>query len=161
MKKPCGPGEEGHILVTNLHSYAMPFIRYDMEDIGTLAGEPCSCGRGLPLLESLEGRVNDMVRTPEGKIVHSYLFPAVFRDLPGVRQFQVVQVSPGAIHVRIVPSGDRGMPDADAIVTSLQRVIGTSLAVRVEFVDEIPPLPGSGKRRFVVSQADATDLPRP
>ncbi len=145
------PGESGKILITNLNSSSMPFIRYDMGDIGIFSDERCSCGRGLPLLKSIEGRINDMIVTPEGKFVHSYLFSAIFKDIKSVNQFQVIQNETDKISIRIVKNDQFTDRDNNRIISSVQQVLGNGIKIHIEIVEKIPVLSGSGKRRFVVS----------
>ena len=149
--EPVSPGESGKILVTNLNSFSMPFIRYEMGDMGIFSDEICSCGRGLPLLKSIEGRINDMIVTPEGKFVHSYLFSAIFKDVKSVDQFQIIQNEIDNISIRIVKNDQFNDSDHNHIISSVQQVLGDRMKIRIEFVGEIPLLSGSGKRRYVVS----------
>lgn len=84
-------GEEGEITVTNLTNYAMPFIRYNLEDQGSLIGDQCSCDNSFPLMKISQGRKSDVVRLPDGRVVSAL---AVYCGLPfisGIKQFQVVQ----------------------------------------------------------------------
>jgi len=145
-------GEKGKILVTNLNNYAIPFIRYDMEDIGIPSDDICSCGRGLPLMKSIEGRVNDMIVTPEGKFIHSYVFSAIFRNMHSIDQFQVIQETENTVTIKIVNNELFGEQDMNYIKTTLTPVLGENIRLRVECVTDIPILSGSGKRRFVVSK---------
>ena len=65
-------GERGRLLYTSLFNYAMPLIRYDVGDICVPSDELCSCGRGLPMIKHIEGRVDDFVKTPSGRVFLSY-----------------------------------------------------------------------------------------
>ena len=62
----CEPGERGEVLLTDLHNYGMPLIRYKVGDVGSWKGRDCACGRGLPLLNVVEGRTLDLISTPSG-----------------------------------------------------------------------------------------------
>ena len=66
---PAAPRESGQLVLTHLSNYAMPFIRYATGDRAALAARPCACGRGFPLIERLEGRLGECLRTPSGKIL--------------------------------------------------------------------------------------------
>src|SRR5436305_75 len=84
--KQDGPSE---ILVTDLHNYGMPFIRYRIGDLGVLRTTGrCACGRGLPKLHSIEGRTLDILRTRNGRVVPGELFPHVMKDIPEIEEFQ-------------------------------------------------------------------------
>jgi phenylacetate-CoA ligase len=145
------PGESGKIVITNLNNTIMPFLRYEMGDVGAFSDETCTCGRGLPLLKTIEGRMNDIIVTPEGKFVHSYLFSAIFKDYTSIHQFQVIQNETDSISIRVVKNDQFTDTDFNHIISSIQQVLGNRMKIHIEFVDEIPVLSGSGKRRFVIS----------
>ncbi|MGC4047007.1 MAG: hypothetical protein QM758_24695 [Armatimonas sp.] len=87
---PCAPGEPGQIVLTDLHNYGMPFLRYKVGDTGSFKEGLCSCGRGLPLLNVVDGRVLDVIRTPSGKIVSGAFFPHFLKDFPEIHLYQIV-----------------------------------------------------------------------
>ena len=64
--RPCQPGETGRVVVTTLHNYVMPLIRYEIGDFAEV-GEPCPCGRGLPVLTRILGRQQNMLTLPTGE----------------------------------------------------------------------------------------------
>lgn len=109
----AGIGETGDIVITDLHNRAMPLIRYRVGDLG-VRGEPCTCGRGFPVLQKVWGREYDLVETPDGRRYHGEFFMYLFEDLrssgAGVDKFQVIQTGPASLEVRIVcAGGDSGM----------------------------------------------------
>ncbi len=153
-QRSCNPGEVGDIIVTNLNNLGMPFIRYSIGDDGAWYGDsPCSCGRQLPRLKSLEGRIVDTFQTADGRIVWSGFAGAAFRCLahPSIRQFQVVQKSLDKIVVRLVKSGEVPESIQEQITDAIQYTFGQSISVEYEFPDEIPPLP-SGKHQYAISE---------
>ncbi len=96
----CAPGQEGRIVVTSLHNFATPMIRYELGDIA-LVGEPCPCGRQTSVLARIKGRVRNLVRTPDG---HRY-WPAgllPLRAMTAVSQVQYVQTALDTIELRLV-----------------------------------------------------------
>lgn len=98
---------EGKILATSLHNYAMPFVRYDTGDVGSLTDEMCSCGREYPLLKEMVGRSVDFLITPEGKNVHGWFFLYIFWEYcKGIKEYQVVQKTIDTIIIKIVPRED-------------------------------------------------------
>jgi len=141
------PGEMGAILVTNLSNYAMPFIRYEIGDLGKQSDEICPCGRGLPLLKSLEGRITDIIVTPD-KFISSPILENVFLDLP-VKQYQIIQETEKKIVIKIVKDEGYSPKDAKSIITKINRYIG-HIQIEFRLVDSIPPSE-SGKRRVVIS----------
>ncbi|MFZ2293567.1 MAG: AMP-binding protein, partial [Polaromonas sp.] len=85
------PGVAGEIVVTHLSTNDYPFIRYRTGDIGVLGASPCSCGRGLPLLEDIQGRSTDFVVAADGTVMHGLSLIYILRDMPGVKAFKVIQ----------------------------------------------------------------------
>jgi len=63
---PCTPGETGRVVVTTLHNFAMPLIRYAIGDFAEV-GAACECRRGLPRLTRIMGRQRNLIRTPDGR----------------------------------------------------------------------------------------------
>jgi phenylacetate-CoA ligase len=99
--RPCKPGELGRVVITPLHKFAMPMIRYEIGDYAE-AGEPCDCGRGLPVLKRVVGRQRNMLRLPGGGLRYPRLGEYEFSCVPAVRQFQVVQKTLRDIEVSLV-----------------------------------------------------------
>ena len=152
--KPVPAGEEGRILLTNLHSYGMPFIRYEMGDAGVISDVTCRCGRGLPLLAALNGRITDVVYTKSGRLVPGIALPLNFFASRGVAQFQVVQDTYEKVAVRIVLDSEYPQDRVDRLVSEIVRryraTLGPGMEIEVELVDQIVPTQ-SGKRRIVIS----------
>jgi phenylacetate-CoA ligase len=98
--RPCAPGEVGRVVVTPLHSFAMPLLRYAIGDCAEV-GTTCVCGRGLPVLARIQGRARDLLTLPSGERRFSLQASRVLRDIPGVRRFQIVQHRPGRIEIRL------------------------------------------------------------
>jgi len=88
--EPVSPGEIGEVIITDLHNYGMPFIRYKIGDLAAPSDKKCPCGRGLPLIKSVEGRLLDVIVTPEGKILPGALFPHLMKEFEEVERYQVV-----------------------------------------------------------------------
>lgn len=88
--RPCGPGETGRVVLTPLHNFAMPLIRYELGDYAE-AGTPCECGRGLPVIVRIHGRQRNMLVLPDGRR-HWPSFPGeMWREVAPVAQFRLVQ----------------------------------------------------------------------
>ena len=147
----AGPDGLGEIVVTNLHSAAMPIIRYRTGDMGALDPEPCPCGRTLPRLKRLEGRRIDFLVAPDGRIMHPQAVVFILREVHPIREFQIVQEDIAHLRILIVPSD--GFSDATrrAILGKVERVMGSQVAVDIQLTDAIARAP-SGKHRFVISK---------
>jgi phenylacetate-CoA ligase len=148
---PTTDADRGEIVVTNTHSFAMPIIRYRTGDIGAFEGAACRCGRALPRLKSIEGRRTDFLVTPGGKIMHALAAIYVLREVPGIRQFQLIQERLDLVRVTVAP--DAGFPAtaSDQIAAKLECLFEGQIGVELELVPAIPPLP-SGKHRYVISR---------
>ena len=144
-------GELGEIIITNLDNYVMPFIRYKVGDVGRPSEDRCSCGRGLSVMESIEGRDTDIVVTPKGGFLVVHFFTILFEYIEGVEQFQVIQERIDRLRIKIVKNEKFTDADLRHIITWIKKHAGEEMEVNVEFVDSIPPTK-SGKRRFVISK---------
>ena len=138
------PGEEGKVLVTNLNSFAMPFIRYDIGDLGMIFPDACTCGRDLALFKPI-GRDYEYFVNSDGSFTSLCDFQTVFEDLP-IKDFQVVQESHDEIVIRIVRKPGYTEKHTTFILGHV-KYFGQA-KIRVEPVDSI--LPGdSGKIRHI------------
>ncbi len=148
--QPARPGEQGEIVVTDLDNYAMPFIRYRTADLGALGAGSCDCGRSLPLLDSVAGRVSEIIVGRNGKQYSTpgpWLFGA---DVPGIGQMQVIQETLEQITVRIVPNADWTDGSAATLVENMVSLLG-DVRIAIELTDHIPKS-ASGKYRFAISK---------
>ena len=147
---PAAPGQRGEIVITDLLNRAMPFIRYRTGDVAVPGSTPCDCGRGFPLLESLEGRTSELLVGKNGKF-YSCLGPRFFgHDIEGIAQMQVIQEDLDRVQLKIVKGEGWSDENEDKFRSRLCNLLGP---VRVEFIylQEIPPAP-SGKYPFTISR---------
>jgi phenylacetate-CoA ligase len=148
---PAGPGERGRVVITALDNYVMPFINYDIGDSG-VPDAACPCGRGLPTLASVEGRLGEAIRTPRGRIVAATTLDGVFRSAGSfVREYQAVQTAADTITLRIVPTAGFTPEIAAELQRALEKLAGTDVRIRVEPVPRIALEP-SGKRLVIKAQ---------
>lgn len=145
-------GESGEVLVTDLHNYGMPLVRYANGDRATRSTAECDCGRELPLLSSIDGRVLETIVSPDGRIVPGVFFVFTLLDWPQIRQYLVVQTAVDAIELRYVTEAPLAADDAERLLRRLQRTLGGQMRIELLRVSEIQPLP-SGKRRITVALA--------
>jgi phenylacetate-CoA ligase len=141
----------GEVVITDLFNYGMPFLRYANGDMATAATEACSCGRGLPLLTRVDGRVLDAIRTPSGHVLPGEFFPHMLKDVPGVQRFQLVQRQLDRLDLAIVRGADFDEASLAYIRREVVKVLGDSVELDCRFVDDIPLTP-SGKLRVTVSE---------
>jgi len=159
---PVREGQEGSVVITNLHNFAMPFIRYNLGDLAVFTNHQCTCGRGLPLLKQISGRTVDIIRTRSGKNITGTALINLFMNPPGVVQFQFVQLSYENIVIKLVMDKEYSRGDWDNIAVQVKdrfvSIIGPDLNIDVEFVDTIP-LTESGKHMAVISHLNRASGP--
>ena len=145
-------GELGELVFTNLEATAVPFIRYNIQDVGVLTHESCPCGRGLPRLTHLEGRLTDLFATHDGRWLSVHHFTGLLGHMPAVEAFQVIQRDVNDVLLKLVVNAAFTEQDHETIVDTFANYLGPAIRLTLEFVDDIPTTP-SGKRRFFISQA--------
>ncbi|MFX0132849.1 MAG: phenylacetate--CoA ligase family protein [Candidatus Hodarchaeota archaeon] len=148
--------ETGNIIITNLNNYALPFIRYEIGDLGKNTDETCSCGRGLPLLRSLEGRNTDIIITRDGNFVTSVVLTLIFGNLP-VKKYQIIQESYDDFIVNIVKENDYSHNDTNNIIKGMSKYIKKDINVKINFVDLIEPAK-SGKNKIIISKIPLSNV---
>ena len=157
-------GVTGRILLTNLHNYAMPFIRYDIGDSGAVSGQLCPCGRGLPLLVELGGRTVDIIVTKSGRAITGMALWWNFLSLLGVSQFQIVQQSYDTVMVKLVMDREYTQEHIDRLTEEIRAqfgpILGEDMHIQARVVEHIPIT--GGKRRIVISNLSTGDdrIPR-
>ena len=131
----------------------MPFIRYKIGDIGSLSGEHCACGRGLPVIEHIEGRIEDYIVTPEGEWIPPPALTLTYEFILKIKQCQFVQESKDKVAIKIVKDEGYTEKDSKEFLKALRSTLGPKINIKFEFVDEIP-LTKTGKFRFVISEIE-------
>jgi phenylacetate-CoA ligase len=148
----------GRLLVTDLSNFAMPLIRYQIGDVVEASDRVCDCGRGLPLLERIEGRDADYVVTPAGELISGISLTENFAlHITGAAQVQVVQETTTFLRIRMVKDATFTEASHRQIAELVHRMFGDAMRYDVEFVDLIPQEP-SGKYRFCISKVAAEHL---
>jgi phenylacetate-CoA ligase len=145
---PCPPGASGEVVLTTLHNFAMPLVRYAIGDFAE-AGPPCPCGRGLPVLRRIHGRARNLVRLPDGSR-HWPSFPAEdWLAIAPVRQFRLRQTALKRIEVDVVVDGgfDEGL--TAALQAMLRRRLGHPFDIVLHACADIPRGPGGKFEDFV------------
>jgi phenylacetate-CoA ligase len=149
--RPVATGDSGDVLVTDLHNYGMPFIRYQNGDMATMGpNAPCACGRGLRRLARVDGRRADTLRDREGNPIPGLVFHVLFADSKQdmVRQFQAVQRAHGEVLLKVVRGQQWSSEHFETLVRRFQQYL-RGLPLTVEFHETIPPAP-NGKLRTIV-----------
>jgi phenylacetate-CoA ligase len=150
---PAKPGEEGKIVVTDLMNLAMPFIRYQVEDVGVPTDRRCPCGRGLPLMEKVAGRTADfLVRSDGSRVAGVSLIENTLTVYPGIEQMQLVQEELDHLLVRVVVNADFSADIESSLVGYFRKQFpGTAVQIRREATIEQEK---SGKFRFAICRIE-------
>lgn len=149
--KPAAPGTQGRIVVTNLHSHAMPIIRYDLGDMATLLKEKSTCGRELPLLKMIEGRADAFIILPSGKMLSPLFFFGIMKPVKGIKQWKIWQKDKKNVHIIIVPAENFTQDTINQIRTRIKKHIDSKIVFNFNLVKTIPQ-DSTGKVRAVVSE---------
>jgi phenylacetate-CoA ligase len=143
------PGELGEVVITELHSRLMPFLRYRVGDLARISARPCSCGLASPTIESLEGRVTALIHTPSGRRLSSYL---VSYCMPQeVDRYLTIQRSVHFLEILVTAQAQVSAQVKEDMISRIRREIGEDIRVEVKQVDDIPR-EKSGKLRAFVSE---------
>jgi phenylacetate-CoA ligase len=146
------PGQVGEILVTDLTNFAMPFLRFKNGDMAIRADKPCSCGRGLSVLDEVVGRTTDVFTTPDGRLISGLYFFHRLRGAPGIDRFQVHQLSDGAIEI-LFEASDEGVDEnwLKDREREFREHFGEKARLCFKQVKQIPPT-SAGKHLFTISE---------
>lgn len=146
-EKPVGPGGIGEVYCTGLLNYDQPLIRYQIGDRMRLGTGRCSCGRNMPIIEEIMGRVEDMVIGPDGREL--VRFHGIFVDLPHVMEAQVIQWEIDRFEIKVVGSGELTREEFNLIRKRMQSQLG-SIRLEISCVATIPRT-RNGKFQAVIS----------
>jgi phenylacetate-CoA ligase len=139
----------GELLVTGLAQDATPFLRYRIGDVGTRAKKPCPCGRPGDVFLDIDGRVEDYVVTPDGRLIGR--LDHIFKEQLDVAEAQILQETPKSIEVRLVPRATYTEASERGLLKEFRSRVGEEIEIKIHLVDEIPREP-NGKFRAVKSK---------
>ena len=159
-EEQVGTNEKGVILVTSLRNYGMPFIRYRLGDVGSPSEEVCECGRGLPLISNIEGRISDFMAIYDKKLGRVIpvgpIYPLIIYGLMKVplRSVRVVQNAVNKLEIKAVKNEGYSQKHTDYLINQIHNALGEDIQIEFEFLDSLAPLP-SGKRSTFISKVNA------
>jgi phenylacetate-CoA ligase len=151
--RPCAAGETGRVVVTPLHNFAMPLIRYDIGDYAQ-AGDGCDCGRGLPVINRIFGRVRNMVTLPGGERRWPNLSGPFYRDIAPVLQHQIVQHDLHTLEARLVVERSLSASEEKALSDLIVRRLGHPFTISLSYPRRIERT-ASGKFEEFLSKVDS------
>jgi phenylacetate-CoA ligase len=158
--KPCAPGQLGRVVVTSLHNFAMPLIRYELGDYAEL-GEPCPCGRGLPVLRRVAGRVRNMLVTAAGEHYWPAFGTRSFTRIAPIRQCQLAQIEFDLIEARLVTAAALSAEQEDGLRGLILSRLPPGFRVGFAYREQIARSAGGKYEDFVCEiSASVTGGPR-
>lgn len=147
--RACAPGETGRVLVTDLHNFATPLIRYDIGDYA-VAGGPCICGRGLPTIARIAGRERNLLRLPDGSRYWPLMGYTRFREIAPLRQYQLIQHDLARVEARLAVDRDLTVAEEAALAAQIAQALGHPFAIDFTYYrDKLPPCPSGKSEEFV------------
>jgi phenylacetate-CoA ligase len=155
--RPCAPGETGRVVITHLHGFAMPIIRYEIGDLATV-GKPCRCGRGLPVLTRIVGRQRNMMIGAKGERFRPSLGWKHIRRMAPIDQGQFVQTAVDRLEAKVVAKRALTDAEADAVRAHLKSRMPQLKEIAFVYVDDVPRSE-SGKFEDFISLLRPDDTP--
>ena len=141
----CAPGEVGRLVVTDLHNHASPLIRYDIGDWAE-AGEPCSCGRGLPTIKRFVGREHSILTRPDGTRIWPIFYGAKMNDIAPVRQYQFRQKTQTSMEFRCYTEEPLTEAQRVGLIELVQQALG--YPYDMDLIEYRQPLPTTARGKF-------------
>ena len=146
-------GEPGFLVGTSLHNVATPMIRYRTGDLSAIVSESCSCGRSSRRIRDITTKAEDIVVTPDGRMISPSVLTHPFKPLEHIAVSQIIQEALDRVVVKIVPTDGYDDEEERSLVTALNERLGRQVEVEVQRVSSIPR-ESSGKFRWVISKVD-------
>ena len=158
--RPAAPGEAGELVMTPLHSWAAPLIRYRIGDLVERGADRCPCGSPASCIGQVRGRLQDRLVLADGRYIHPYMFDAWIKQLiPNLRSHQVVQeeIDRVVVKLQLVPRSAPMGEVIERVTRGIAGDLGDAIRLRVELVDDIPSEPNGKFRTFrcLVPRVDA------
>jgi phenylacetate-CoA ligase len=152
---PAAPGESGRIVVTDLVNHAMPLVRYEIGDMAVGTNALCGCGRGLPLLAKLVGRLADnLCRRDGSQIAGVSLVEKTLTAIKGLEQLQIVQESIDDFLLNVVPTRDYSQASEEQLAKTITNIFGQGVRVTVRKVERLSQ-ERNGKYRFAICRVQS------
>lgn len=140
--EPVAAGETGEVVATSLFRYAMPTIRYALRDHAVLSDEDCECGRALPLIKSLEGRMVDCLISVKDELVSPFRIMLSLQEVERVGQYQIIQEEQGQIVVNIATDGKISKDKMEAVMKICSSLLGEGTKISINTLRSIENISG-------------------
>lgn len=144
----CKPGQVGRVVISNLHNYSTPLIRYEIGDMAEV-GEPCACGRGLTVIKRIHGRVRNMLQLPNGDKRWPFIGSSQYRSVADIRQFQLVQEDLDRLTVNLVCNEPLDDAQRAALTAIIQKALQHQFELQFNEMENIPRSAGGKFEDFI------------
>lgn len=148
--RPLPSGSVGRLVGTSLHNMAMPLIRYVTNDMTSFREKPCSCGRGLKIMDDVTTKAEDVLTLKDGRLISPSVMTHPFKPLDCIEGSQIIQTDRDSVTVRLIPGPAYTQAHTDHLVTELQARLGDDIRIEVRMVDRLEPA-ANGKFKWVTS----------
>jgi phenylacetate-CoA ligase len=148
LNQPCQPGEIGKVILTPLHNYATPLIRYEIGDYAEV-GSPCACGRGLPVLKRIYGRQRNMMVLPSGEKQWPGFILSAWAKMGPIRQIQAIQKNRSQIEIKMVALRPLTEDEIEQLHRKITADFGGYFQISLRYVDDIPRSKGGKYEDFI------------
>jgi len=139
-----------NVVLSGLHNYAMPLIRYQIGDLASDAPSSCNCGRKYATMSGINGRDSEVIRTRNGENLILVFFASFFKYIKSIEKFQIIQNDLSSIRLRLVKNAAYTIEDERKIIDFIQKA-APSLQVNIEYVNTIADAQ-SGKPKLIISE---------
>ncbi|BAF58567.1 coenzyme F390 synthetase [Pelotomaculum thermopropionicum SI] len=149
--KKVPDGEKGFTVVTSLHNFAMPLIRYALNDYTGYKLEKCKCGRNTPIIYPVETKVEDFLITPDGRIISPSLLTFPLKHAKNIVESQIIQTTPKDIIIKIVRGKNFNKKDEEMLLLAFKEIVGRNIEIKIMYTEYIHQT-SAYKKRFVINE---------
>lgn len=130
--EPVAQGERGEMVITSVFNHAMPLIRYRVNDVGVADDDLCPCGRGLPLMKKVEGRLEDFLHFSNGLHLSPLEVMSAYSSIPCLSRYQVIQKNERHIIIRLIGPEQATDSIIEPLMERSKEIFGQEIAVEIK-----------------------------
>ncbi len=153
--EPVKQGNLGRIVATSLYNYAMPLIRYQTNDSGSLRVDECSCGRSFPLMDDIATKNESIITLPDGRLISPSVLTHPFKPMRNIIESQIIQEDLNELQIKIVKNEQYSRDDEKILLAAFRDRLGSHVNIQIKYVGSIPKTK-SGKFKWVISRIKPT-----
>jgi phenylacetate-CoA ligase len=136
--EPVSPGERGKVVATSLFRFSTPMIRYRVGDICTLSDDKCACGREMPLIKNIDGRLVDFIELPNGQQIPPYAIMSLLQNISGIGRYQIIQETQNKIVAKIEKSKDFDQTTITNIRDVCTKLFSSDIQLEIDTIEQFP-----------------------